>query len=82
MRFWTSRPLTTITASTRLSDSGRNSIWLSDWCGWRGTVTTPARCVIDDRTCEATEMIAFGSRACSSSSRRRNSSITSSAAPD
>ena len=62
MRFCTSRPLITITASTRFSESGRNSIWLSDWWGWRGIVTTPARCVSDDSICEATATSALGSR--------------------
>ena len=60
MRFCTSRPFTTMTASTRLSDSGRNSIWLSDCCACRGIVTTPARCVIEDSTCEATATSASG----------------------
>ena len=69
MRFCTSRPLITITTSTRFSDSGRNSIWLSDWCGWRGIVTTPARCVSDDSICEATATSALGSRSSSCSSR-------------
>ena len=73
MRFCTSRPLITITASTRLSDSGRNSIWLSDWWGWRGIVTTPARCVSEDSICEATATSALGSRSASCSSRWFNS---------
>ena len=45
MRLWTSPSLVTRMANTRVPDRGNSSIWRKTLRSWRGSMTTPARCV-------------------------------------
>ena len=62
IRLCTSPSLVTRMARMRLQDRGSSSIWRKALRSCRGTITTPAMCVIPESNCEALSIRVAGSR--------------------